>query len=100
MADHGYKLPTTTLNASDYVRVRNSNRLGDIFNSDTPTVHTLVGFKTFGCAKVFKPKKLGVTFTPITLEPSVFHGNLPIACNGIEYIPNKLRLVLADHHYS
>ena len=39
------ELPTTTLNTSDYVRVRYSKRFGDVFDADTPTVRALIRFK-------------------------------------------------------
>lgn len=100
MADHGNKLPTTTLIASDYVRVRYSKRLGDVFHADTPAVHTLICFKAFWRAESLQPEKLRVALATVTLELGVGHGNLPTAYNGIEYIPDKYRLVIADRHYS
>ena len=76
MADHGVELPTTTLITSDYVRVRNSNSFGNVFDSDTPTVRALIRFKTFGRFVAIKPQKLCVTLAAITLKLWVGHGKI------------------------
>jgi len=55
VADHGNKLPTTTLIASTYIRVWYMQRFGYILDTDTSTIHALIRLKPIRHIQLIEP---------------------------------------------
>jgi hypothetical protein len=88
VADHGNKLPTTTLITSGYIAIWYIQSFGYILNAYAPTIHTLIRLKSIWHIQLIEPKKLGLATATITFKLCVHYGKLLIAYSGIEY---KLR---------
>jgi len=99
VADHGNKLPTTTLITSGYIAIWYIQSFGYILNAYATTIHTLIRLKSIWHIQLIEPKKLGLAFTAITFELWVAHGNILIAYSGTEYKLRNCLIALACHHY-